>query len=189
MIKREELLVATTNGRKIAEARAGCSLFDITVEQVQLDIDEIQGDDFVKIAQAKAGAAFAITNKPVAVTDTAWNIPALNGFPGAYMKEVAQWLSVNDFLNLIQPYTDRRICFIESITYKDANTSKVVSKEYWGTIVNEPRGAKGTTIEQLAEFNGKTIAESHDAGMTSHSPKEYVWYEFAKWYTEYKGRI
>lgn len=154
----------------------------ITLQQVELEIDEIQGSDYARIAAAKAQAAFAITGEPVVVTDTAWNIPALNGFPGAYMKEADQWFGVDDFLNLLKPYSDRRICFIESIAYKDAHTEKVISREYWGTIAFEPRGKTAPGIHQLAEFNGKTLSENHDAGSTSHDPKEYIWYEFAQWY-------
>lgn len=179
-----KVALATTNSRKIAEAIAGCDPYGIEVVQISLDIDEIQSADFTKVALAKAIAAYDQAGEPVAVTDTAWQIPALNGFPGAYMKEVAEWLTPQDFLNLIAPYSDRRICFIESIAYKDADTEKVFSREFWGEIIAEPRGTNGTTIETLAAFNGHTIAESHDMGATSHDPNDYVWADFAKWYSE-----
>ncbi len=178
-----KIALATTNTRKMAEAVAGCTPYGIEVVQVLLDIEEIQSADFTKVALAKAIEAYRQANEPVAVTDTAWQIPALKGFPGAYMKEVAEWLTPQDFLNLIAPYSDRRICFIESIAYKDAETEKVFSREFWGELLTESRGAKGTSIETLAAFNGRTIAESHDQGVTSHNPNDYIWADFAKWYS------
>lgn len=179
-----KIALATTNSRKLAEAVAGCAPYGIEVVQVSLDIEEIQSADFTKVALAKAAEAYRLAGEPVVVTDTAWQIPALNGFPGAYMKEVADWLTAQDFLNLIAPYADRRICFVESIAYKDATQQKLFSREFWGEIVTEPRGTKGSDIETLAAFNGRTIAESHDAGTTSHDPKDYIWADFAKWYTQ-----
>lgn len=179
------ITLVTGNNRKVNEARAACDKLGIRVQQVELSIDEIQSSDPKKICKHKAEAAYAIIQKPVVVTDTFWNIPALNGFPGAYMKEVAEWLKPEDFLNLLKDKDDRRIAFTESITYKDDSQTKIFTKEFWGVIANEPRGT-GNTIEQIAEFNGFTIGERRDEGGLSHRPEDYIWFDFAKWFSEQK---
>ncbi|MCX6728505.1 MAG: hypothetical protein NTV39_01930 [Candidatus Saccharibacteria bacterium] len=177
----KEIVLATSNDRKIREARAGCDHFDIKVNQLVIDIDEIQHHNPIEISKDKAKKAFEITGKPVVVTDTSWNIHALNGFPGGYMKDVAQWFSTGDFLNLVKK--DRRISFTETIVYQDSKESKVFSQDYLGKISKTPRGS-GNSIDQLAEFDGYTLGERHNQNSTSHDSKDYIWYQFAKWFSE-----
>jgi XTP/dITP diphosphohydrolase len=176
-----EILFVTGNNRKVAEARAACDDFHIDVKQVTVHIDEIQSHNSLDISMHKAEDAYKQILSPVVITDSSWSIPALNGFPGGYMKDVAQWFKPEDFINLIQSKQDRRICFTETIVYVDAGQTKVFSKEYTGVISTEPRG-NGNSVEQIAEFDGVTIAQRHDEGKFSHNPEDYIWYEFAKWY-------
>jgi len=183
MIKK--IFFATKNERKLGEARQGCGLFGIEVVQIKLDIDEIQSNDPKVISKNKAEEAYRQTKKPVVVTDTFWNIPALNGFPGGYMKEVANWFSEEDFLALIKDKKDRRISFTESITCKDSKQTKIFSKEYWGVIVEKPRGT-GNSIENVSELEGFTLGERRTQGGYSHKPEDYIWYDFAKWFSKNK---
>lgn len=177
------LLLATVNERKVGEARAACDGFGIKIEQIKLDINEIQSRDPVVIAKYKAKEAYRQTNTPVVITDTAWRIPALNGFPGGYMKDVAEWFEPEDFIILLSNYKDKTICFTEIIVYIDGNNTKVFSQEYEGRVVDKPRG-EGESVEQVAEFNGQTIAESRNQGKFSHQPEDYIWHQFVQWYAD-----
>lgn len=177
----KRILFATGNRRKVGEARLGCEPFDIEIVNRAFDIDEIQSKDPQKISEHKARAAYTLAGEPVVVTDTFWNIPALNGFPGAYMKDVAEWFVEQDFLNLIANKNDARICFSENITYYDGAELKQFSNEYWGEIV-APRGT-GNAIENVAEFEGKTLGERREEGGFSHKPEEFVWWKFAMWFS------
>ncbi|HTE21771.1 MAG TPA: non-canonical purine NTP pyrophosphatase [Candidatus Limnocylindria bacterium] len=176
------ILFATDNDRKIGEAKAACRDFGIDIRQIKLEIDEIQSHDPLKISLHKASRAFELAEKPVVITDTSWNIPALSGFPGGYMKEVADWFTPEDFLTLLAGKQDRRVSFTETIVYKDSRQTKTFSKEFWGEFADKPRGS-GLSIEQVAVFDGKTIGEKRGQGKFSHEPKEYVWYDFAKWFS------
>lgn len=179
------ILFATGNPRKLQEARAACDLFGIEVTQVQLAIDEIQSHDPLEISKRKAEDALKASGAPaIVVADTSWSIPSLNGFPGGYMKDVTEWLAPTDFINLVSDKDDKTIIFRETITYIDAKETKTFSKEYPGRIVDIPRGGDGNSIDNVAEFNGRTLAESHDLGKTSHDPEDYIWYEFAEWFAE-----
>ena len=179
------ILFATTNDRKIREARAACKQFDINVKQVKLDIDEIQSHNPQIIAKRKAQTAYSLIQKPVVITDTYWNIPALQGFPGGYMKDVAKWFKPEDFLNLVKNKPDKRISFTESIVYKDKTRTKIFSKGFWGVFSDKSKGS-GNSIEQVAKFNGYTLGERRDQGKLSHDPKDYIWFEFAEWYGKLK---
>ena len=179
--------LATTNKRKIGEAQAALKDFDIEVRPVKLDIIEIQSMDPIVIARYKAREAFRLAGKPVVVTDTSWNIPALKGFPGGYMKDVDSWFTPTDFINLMKGHKDKRISFTETIVYQDAKQTKVFAEEFLGGIVDKPRGDSEWPIEKVAEFDGFTIAERHNQGRFSHDPKDYVWYKFAKWFVKYSG--
>lgn len=177
------IIFVTGNERKLGEARLGCQIFDIGVEQVKLDINEIQSHDPTEISRKKAEAAFERISKPLVVTDTYWNIPSLKGFPGGYMKDVSDWFTSEDFLNLMKGKIDRSISFTESITYQDEKQLKMFSKVYQGLITISPKGI-GNSIENVAEFEGVTLGERRQQGGYSHKPEEYIWYDFAKWFNE-----
>ena len=177
----KKILLATGNNRKLGEARAACKDFDIEVEQVELDIAEIQSHDPKEISLNKVKEAYRLVGGPVAITDTSWRIPALNGFPGGYMKDVSSWFEPEDFLGLMERHEDKRIFFTETIIYTDETGPHEFSQEYEGRVVS-PRGT-GESIEQVAEFEGYTLGERREQGGFSHDPKDYVWYRFAKWYS------
>ncbi len=181
----KSITLVTGNSRKLGEARLALKDFDIAVENKQFEIDEIQAKDPIIIAEHKAKEAFRLTGEPVVVTDTSWDIPALNGFPGGYMKDVANWFSPSDFINLLKDYSDKTICFTETICYQDSSQTKTFSQRFAGKLADHPRGT-GNSIDQLAEFDGFTIGERQQQGRFSHDPKEYVWYKFAEWYSELK---
>lgn len=146
-----------------------------------MEFQEIQSGNAEEIALDKSRQAFDTLRMPVVVADTFWTIPALNGFPGAYMKDVTRWFGPEDFINLLLPYEDKRVRFTETVVYRDQSQHKTFAGDYWGVISAVPRG-EGIAIEQVAEFNGKTIAEWRNLGRYSHEPRDFVWSELAEWY-------
>ena len=180
-----KIYFSTGNERKIIEARAACDLFGIEVVPIELHFNEIQSHDPIAISEQKVEDAYTLAGKSaIVVADTSWSIPSLNGFPGGYMKDIAEWFNPEDFINLLSDKEDRTIIFRESIVYKDETEVKLFSKEYTGVVSNSPRGTSGNSFDKVAEFNGKTFAENQDQDQTSHRPEDYVWYEFAKWFSE-----
>ena len=180
-----KILFSTGNERKIKEARAACDLFNIEVEPIKLEFDEIQSHDPINITLRKVEDAYELAGESaIVVADTSWSIPSLNGFPGGYMKDVAEWFTPDDFINLLSSKDDRTIIFRESIVYKDETEVKLFSKEYVGKLASEPRGNSGNAFDKVAEFNGKTFAETQDEDITSHKPEDFVWHEFAEWFSK-----
>ncbi|RYF29116.1 MAG: hypothetical protein EOO17_02490 [Chloroflexi bacterium] len=177
------ILFATGNSRKIAEARKSFLQYGIGVVTVEVNTDEIQHHDSREITKAKALAAFAVTGEPVVVQDTSWNIPALGGFPGGYMKDVANWWQAEDWLRIMAG-ADRRIICIEHVAYCDANGVQHFSAEFPGLFTDEPRGTNGNSIERtVILYNDKTLAQMHDDGdIASASEGLEHWQKFATWY-------
>lgn len=177
----KEIIFVTGNKRKLGEAKSSCDLFDIHVKQHPLSIDEIQSHDPSIIALHKAAQAFEILKSPIVVNDAYWNIPALKGFPGGYMKDVAEWFTPEDFISLMKNKADRSVVITECVVYQDKTSIRTFTKEFTGTIGEAPKG-NGNSIEQVAVFNGMTLAEHHDNNQFSEKPEDQIWYEFAKWY-------
>lgn len=181
------LLFATTNSRKITEANATLSDYDIVVEPIKLDIDEIQHRDPAEIAKAKARDAYEAVNQPVVVSDTSWSIPALGGFPGGYMKDISAWFQANDWIRLMLDKQDRTIYCHEHVAYFDGEKVQHFESTYEGTIINESRGlvSDDESIEQVTILYGdKTMAEQKAAGgIASAGEVLEHWRQFGEWYS------
>ena len=175
------IIFVTGNKRKIGEAKLACEPLGLEIQTRSLEIDEIQSSNPSTVSLHKAKAAYGKIAQPLVVTDTFWTVHSLNGFPGAYMKDVQGWFSSEDFIALVKDKSDKSVSFSENITYIDEKTVKTFSKEFLGKIVTTPRGV-GNSLENIAEFQGVTLGERREQGGYSHEPDEYVWVDFAKWY-------
>ncbi len=182
----KKVIFVTGSDRKIRHMREACESFGITVDQQTFDVDEIQSHDPIKISEHKIAEAFARTSgQPTVINDAFWNIPALNGFPGGYMKDVIEWFEAQDWLDLMANKTDRRICCTETLIYKDAHQTKMFTKDYWFEIITGPPRGEGLSMEQVVSTDGGklTIAEEHDSPESSYTVKKYVWHDFAVWFS------
>lgn len=185
-----KLSVATTNTEKFAIANYTCSKFGIPLEQVFLDIDEIQGEDPVAIVIDKAKRAYEAFGKPIVVSDDSWDIPALNGFPGPYMKSMISWFSSDDFLRLMKGVKDRRVYIQQYLGYHDGQDTTVFNKDIPGTILEEPKGnnlkAPIMNVVTMDMDNGKSLTEVHekeDKFLADRIKKQpNAWTDLAKWW-------
>lgn len=182
------LFFATGNANKFYEASQICSKFDVELVQKSVDIDEIQHHDSLKIAEAKARRAYELVGEPVVVNDSSWDIPTLGGFPGGYMKDVAAWLTTEDFQRIMSDKSDRRIFLHEVVAYCDESTLNVFTFRRLGHFLDTPRGKAPPSFARLVqmESDDMTISEIFDKGnWNTDRPNEYKhWYDFAEWYRE-----
>lgn len=180
------ILFATGNSRKISEARATLASFSIDVVPIKISIDEIQHADTAEITKAKARAAYAVAGQPVVVSDTSWAIPALNGFPGGYMKDIATWWRANNWLDVMRPLDDKRIYCLEHVAYYDGDQLQHFEQRYEGRFIDEPRGREhdAESFEQVVILYGdKTMAEQLASGdIASAGEVLGHWQQFGEWY-------
>lgn len=187
MSKKITLLCATGNVQKFALGQRAFDRHDIVLEQITIETDEIQGEDSETILNDKAKKAFAIIGKPVLVSDDSWSIPALNGFPGPYMKSMNHWLSPEDFIHLMQGKEDRTVYLEQHLAYIDDTEIVTFTKKIQGIIVERPRGHTGPSIMRVVELedDGMTIAELYDKGIADkHSLDRDAWSDAASWYAD-----
>ena len=185
----KKVIFVTGSDRKIKHMREACGPFDIQVEQQAFDINEIQSHDPRKISEHKIAEAYNRTQgQPTVINDAFWNIPALNGFPGGYMKDVIEWFTAQDWLDLMAGRQDQRICCTETVIYKDVRTTKAITKDYWFTFVQDAPRGEGLSLEQVVTADGKlTFAESRNRPKeSSYKVEDYIWQDFATWFASYQ---
>ena len=177
------LYFVTENKDKIASAKLLLGRHGIEIESKSLPLIEIQSDSQEEIAIYKAEQAFEQLRQPLLVKDDGWYISALNGFPGVYMKYVNQWFTAEDFLNLLQPYSNRDVIFKEAVCYIDKFQKKIFIRDVKGTVLKEPKG-KGKSSARVISFreDQKTMAECLNEGIHFVDEGESIWHEFAQWY-------
>lgn len=183
----QKIIFVTGNKNKFYEASEIAKRFNVELEQVKVDVDEIQHHEPIEITKAKVEAAWEKIKVPLVVNDSSWSIPALGGFPGGYMKDVTSWLSTQDFMNLMKDKEDKRIILSEVVAYYDGATLNLFTHEREGFFVNEPRGESLPTFARLVEMRGEgmTISEVFDKGNWETKNEQFYkhWYDFCKWYT------
>lgn len=184
----KELIFSTGNNLKFGKGKAVCDEYGITLTQNTLDIDEIQSEDTEYVARRKAEAAFQLLKQPVIISDDAWAITALNGFPGTYAKSVNHWFTPEDYLRLLHDSTDRSATFTQTLVYQDEHVQKLFSHQTIGEILHESRGTAGASIMKIVSFEDdkqKSISEVIGSG-SHYSGKStlQVWKNFAEWFTK-----
>jgi hypothetical protein len=108
-ISYDGVVFVSGNDHKFRSLKLACDEFELPVERLELPVEEIQSQDAEEAIRYKAKRAYALAGRSVVVNDTFWNILALRGFPGAYMKDMIGWLKAEDFLALMANKSDRTI--------------------------------------------------------------------------------
>lgn len=184
-----KLLCATSNSIKFGLGQQMCRRHGIELEQIVIEVDEIQGEDSEEILRHKARAVFERLRQPVIVTDDSWRIPALNGFPGPYMKSMNTWFTPDDFLRLMHGVRDRSIILEQRIAYIDEAEIVTFEHDVPGQLGQKASGNSDIPITKLVQLdvdNGLSMAEVYERGL-EHQPARIdkmsvAWQEFAKWY-------
>lgn len=187
---------ATTNPEKLHIAQMQSQKHGLTLVQVSMpDIHEIQAEDARIIIEHKARAAYEALGEPVVVSDDSWNIPALNGFPGPYMKSINHWFTSDDFLRLMHGITERQVYIQQYLAYADHATCIVFHADIPGTILAEARGnntrAPIMNVVAMDDDNGLSVTEAYEQGW-ANNPERYAkrpdaWAALSEWYRTYHG--
>jgi XTP/dITP diphosphohydrolase len=178
------LYYITGNQNKIDVAKKFLEPLEVSFIPQALELIEIQSHSIEDIAKFKAEQAFEELKQPLFVNDHGWSITVLNGFPGAYMKYINEWLTAEDLLRLMRGKENREAILTEVLCYIDSNTTKIFIAQHRGSVLEESRGSgpPGLTTISLTE-DGKSIAEKLENSPSAL--EEYpLWEEFATWYKE-----
>jgi XTP/dITP diphosphohydrolase len=180
-----KILYATSNLSKISSANRNLSSFNIEVESVKVSgIKEIQSDSIEEISINKAKQAYKQIKTPLIVSDSGWNIPSLNGFPGPMMAYVNSWFSSEDFLNLMREKEDKAIVLVECVTYISKDTVKVFTHEIKGQFIDAQEG-EGSSLDKVVTFreDRKSIAKCQNENILSINQVE-MWNQLGTYLSE-----
>lgn len=180
-----QLLFSTGNTEKFTMGRITCEKYGIELVQSKLDIDEVQSHDIEYVARRKAEAAFALLKQPVVISDDAWEIPGLNGFPGTYAKDVNDWFSADDWLRLTKDLDNREASIIQTLVYQDEHAQQFFIRRTKGVLLKEIRGENGKSIQKIVslEPDQKTSISEIIGNGVHYSGEDTlkIWHDFAQW--------
>jgi non-canonical purine NTP pyrophosphatase (RdgB/HAM1 family) len=181
------LLYITGNQHKVDTANDHLESFGVSVEGMKVEgIIEPQAEDIVEVSISKAKQAFEKVKRPLIVSDASWMFSALNGFPGAYMHDVNNWFTPNDFLRLMEGIENREIVLRECVTYIDEKQFKTFVCDSKGIVLKEAHG-EGSSLDQVVSFKDdmKSIAQCENEGILRIAQNE-LWEELGEWLKENK---
>ncbi len=169
MKQAQDIYFITSNKKKYESLKKQLGSIGITLKQQIYDFDEgrelsIEAVAKYKLAQAKK----AFPNKKIIVDDRGFFIPALNGFPGPFVKLLLDSFSYKGLIKLMADEKDRRAIFSYAVAYYDGKKDKVLVANEVGFITNKPKGTNlhGWTdllyVYGHPTFPNKSLAELDD---------------------------
>lgn len=145
----------TGNQDKINSAKQVFSKYpEIALTNQKIDLPEIQSMDVTEVAKYSAGFAAEKLNRAVIKLDCGYYVPALNDFPGPFVKYFQNAISMEDFLKLMDDKSDRKIIVRECLGYAaPGQETKVFTAEIEATLAKEPQG-EGGLFDRLIIYKG-----------------------------------
>lgn len=131
------ILLVTGNAHKLAEWQRMMPA-EITLDSIDLDLEEIQSDDPLEIITDKVKKAYLAAGKPVIIEDVSAGLDAWQGLPGPFIKFFLKKLGKDALYQLAgdEQHTAVVSC---SAAYYDGTHMYTTKGDVHGTIV-APRG-------------------------------------------------
>ncbi|MCX6729342.1 MAG: hypothetical protein NTV95_01670 [Candidatus Saccharibacteria bacterium] len=176
MKQAQDIYFITSNKKKYESLKKQLGSIGITLKQQIYDFDEgrelsIEAVAKYKLAQAKK----AFPDKKIIVDDRGFFIPALNGFPGPFVKLLLDSFSYKGLIKLMANEKDRRAIFSYAVAYYDGKKAKVLVANEFGFITNKPKGTNlhGWT-DLLYVYGHPTFPNKSLAELDNKEWKEYL---------------
>ena len=112
-----KIIFATSNNGKfgwLASELDAAGLSHIKAEQQKIDLTEIQSMDIAAISLFKARQAYDFFKSPVVVHDGGFYIEGLNGFPGAYTRDMIDTIGAETMAKIIS-VLDSKNCHFKNV--------------------------------------------------------------------------
>lgn len=169
-MKKQDLYFVTSNNKKFQSLSKMLSPIGINLLRLEYDFDEGRELSIESVAKSKLEQAKqAFPDKKIVVDDRGFFIPALNGFPGPFVKLLLNSFSYKGLVKLMNGESDRRALFSYAIGYFDGHTDHIFVANEEGFITEKPQGDNlhGWTellyIYGHPRYPGKSLAELTDA--------------------------
>lgn len=130
----KSVIFASSNKYKFRETKSFLSKFNIDVQFVEKNLNELQADSMEVIALNKSHHAFLDISKPLIVEDDGLFIDELNGFPGQYSAFVLKTIGNSGIIKLLRNTSHRSAIFMSVIAFNNGKKSLTFRGETRGTI-------------------------------------------------------
>lgn len=163
--------LATGNPHKVKEIEEALDGTGVSVEQAEVDIDEIQAPDVADVARRKVRDSHGAlgVDEPVIVDDTGLYVDALAGFPGSQASFFLDTCGNEGLLTLMDGEDDRQAYFKTCMAIYEPSKDNVtlLTGRCDGTIATEQRGDGGFGYDAvfIPEGHDKTFAEDQEYKM------------------------
>ena len=156
-LKLSDLVVVTSSPDKLAEIN---EILGTNHKVSKLDIPEIQSLDLEEVITHKAREAYKKIKKPVLVEDVSFEIGALKGLPGTFIKFFLKTLGTEGTVALIKGKNTNTKVTTAAAIY-DGQNLKVFKGTIYGTLSPKDRGKYGFGFDKVFIPNGysKTFAQ------------------------------
>ncbi len=147
------LAFATNNAGKLREAQ---QWLGVPVEGIGLHLEELQTTGLEDLVLHKTRQAFALTERPVMIEDTALVFTAWGALPGPFVKYFLADLGTAGMVRALEPFQDFRALAISSIGYHDGKSVHLFEGRTEGMIV-PPRGDHGFGWDAIFQPRGASV--------------------------------
>ncbi len=166
-----EITFVTRNQIKLKIAQGAFETRGVKIIQEKLEVPEIQAFESEEVAIFSAKFAANSLNKPIIINDIANYIPSLNGFPGAFIKYINQWLTAQDILKLMAGKTDRRLIVKDIMAYCEPNCEPILFVGERVAQIMEQESGVGT-----CGFDSITIHQGFEKTLANYALEEMIDY-------------
>ena len=152
-----DLVVVTSSRDKLAEIN---EILGTNHKVSKLDIWEIQSLDLDEVIENKAKSAYQEIKKPVLVEDVSFEIKALGGLPGTFIKFFLKTLGTEGTVALVKG-KDTATKVTTAAAIYDGENLKVFKGTIYGTLLPKNRGEYGFGFDKVFIPKGykKTLAQ------------------------------
>ncbi|MFW5885211.1 MAG: non-canonical purine NTP pyrophosphatase [Patescibacteria group bacterium] len=140
--KKVKVALVSTNPNKIKEYKE-LSGDGVNFDFIQSELPEIQAIESKEVAEYKVIEAYKRFKKPVIVEDTSLHLEAWNGFPGALVKWLVNYLSTQGLLDLAKKGKNKRAVAKCVIAHFDGREIAFFEGAVYGKITDERLGHSG----------------------------------------------
>jgi len=167
-------VLVTGNADKHREAQA---ILGRPLERIAVELPEIQAATSREVALAKAAAAYAIVRRPVIVEDAGFELTALGGFPGPFIKYWEELGGLATICRAVDGLGDRGAVAVCALGLCEGTEPRVVEGRVTGTVADAPRGTQGFGWDAIFIPTGhdRTFGEMTAAEKSAISHRRRAW--------------
>lgn len=186
----DSIIFVTGNYGKYSSAKEKFASIGVTVENIDLDIEELLVSDVKEVSLDKAKKAYEVLKQPCFVEDSGFYIdgyPGKTNYPGTLVKRTGISKNIEELLDVMKNVSNRNCHFLSCVTFYDGANYHQFTTAVHGTLSNDIRGELSKEARSrlwqvfIPQGSTKTIAETPKEERKKNKSSMQ---EFVKWYTD-----